>query len=316
MEMDLSVIIVCYRGWEKLTKCLESLDSFSGNNFSMEVIVVDNNSADGRTDEIEKKFPRFRFIRNKINGGYAYGCNTGASYSGGENLLILNPDTIVEESEIEKLLNALRSNPGYYIISCKQLRGDGKEMKASGSFPGLFRARKGKSKNENSENVTFPDWVSGSVMMMRKEIFEKLKGFDEDFWMYYEDVDICRRTRNSGGEIAFYNNIAVRHDHGGSSRANLVTTSLTKTEVQTSRHLYISKHKSGIEKILMHTIIILDNIVTGLITGLAGLLFFFIPALYVRFLIFLRLTGYYIHSMYMRIWMSRRSVNYRRLIQD
>ena len=310
--VDLSVIIVCYRGRERLSKCLESLESFSGKDFSMEAIIVDNNSGDGRIDEFERKYSKFRFIRNRINGGYSNGCNLGAEHAAGDNLLFLNPDTVAKESEIGKLLNALILNQGNFIISCKQVRENGTENKTFGSFPGLFTSAKRTSKKNEKGNITFPDWISGSVMMIRKEIFEKLNGFDEDFWMYYEDVDICRRARDLGGEIAFYNNITVEHNHGGSSRIDLVTTSITKTEVQSSRHLYIHKHKSGIERMIIQSFIIIDNLITGIITGLIGLVFFFVSKLFVRFLIFIRLVSYYIRSLYRRSWLSPQSVNFRK----
>jgi GT2 family glycosyltransferase len=310
--MDLSVIIVCYKGWERLSKCLESLASFTGKDFSMEVIVVDNNSGDRKIDEFEKKYPYFRFIRNRINGGYANGCNLGAAEAGGNHILILNPDTIAKESETGKLLKEATINSGYFIISCRQVRENGKESKATGSFPGLFKSEAGsrRRKQEADGNISHPDWVSGSVMMIQKEIFEKLGGFDEDFWMYYEDVDICRRARDLGGEVAFYKNIIIEHNHGGSSRIDLVTTSVTKTEVQTSRHLYIHKNKSGIERIMIQSFIILVNLITGIITGIIGLVFFFIPKLFIRFLLLIRLTNYYLDSLFLGTWISRRSVNF------
>lgn len=309
--MDLSVIVVCYRGWERLTKCLDALDSFTGREFSMEVIVVDNNSGNGRIDEFERKYRKFRFIRNKINGGYSNGCNLGAAQAAGNNLLFLNPDTIAGESEIGKLLNGLNSNPGYFIISCRQISEDGKESKAAGVFPGLFQRLSSKIKDKMpGESISFPDWISGSVMMMRKEIFERLKGFDEDFWMYSEDVDICRRSRDLGGEIAFYNNITIEHNHGGSSRIDVRTESITKTEVQVSRHLYIHKHTEGLERLLFHALLVADNIMTGIITGIPGLFLFFIPELFVRPLIFVRLSYYYIDSLLRGSWIGRRSVNF------
>ena len=102
--MDLSVIIVCYKGWEKLSGCLEALDAFVLKTFSMEVIVVDNNSGDGWINDFESKFYRFRFIKSQINGGYAYGCNLGAARATGDFFMILNPDTVVKEEAVEKLL--------------------------------------------------------------------------------------------------------------------------------------------------------------------------------------------------------------------
>lgn len=306
--MDLSVIIVCYKGWEKLLKCLESLGSFTCDRFTMEVLVVDNNSGDGKLDAIEAKFNKFHFIRSGINGGYAYGCNLGAANASGEYLLILNPDTIVKENDVEKLLKNSRSDPGYYIISCRQVRENNKENKTIGSFPG-FPFFKRPEQQRNSPPVLLPDWVSGSVMMIRKEIFNSLKGFDEDFWMYSEDVDICKRAREAGGDVAFFSDITIEHNHGGSSRINLKTTSITKTEVQISRHVYFQKHKKGLERHLLHSLIIADNIITGIITGILGLALFFIPKLFVRILIFIRLVSYYYGSSKRKSWISPRSVN-------
>lgn len=310
--MDLSTIIVCYKGWEKLSKCLESLASFSGKEFSMEVIVVDNFSGDGKIDEFEKMFPRFRFIRNPVNGGFANGCNLGASEATANILLFLNPDTIAGESGIGKLLREITLNPEYFIISCNQVRQDGKVTKATGRFPGSTSDHK--SNIINSGNVYYPDWVSGSVMMIRKEIFDKLKGFDEDFWMYSEDVDICRRAKDLGGKIVFFTDISIEHNHGGSSRTDLTTTAITKTEVQASRHIYIHKHIKGIRRFFMQSFIIIDNLITGIFTGIIGLVFFFIPKLFVRFHLFLRLSAYYFDSLVCGTWLSRRSVNYKKHI--
>jgi GT2 family glycosyltransferase len=100
-------------------------------------------------------------------------------------------------------------------------------------------------------------------MMTRNETFKKAEGFDEDFWMYFEDVDFCRRIRDTGCEIAYCRNITVEHNHGGSSRIDLKTTSLTKTEVRISQHIYISKHKAGFENLFIQTFLILNNLISG-----------------------------------------------------
>jgi GT2 family glycosyltransferase len=314
--MDLSIVIVCYKGWDRLNRCLETLYLFSGKSFTMEVIVVNNNPGDYAFNEIENRFTKFRFIHNTVNGGYSNGCNLGAAKAAGEYLLILNPDTVAGEEEILKLLQAAKSDPSFYIISCRQVRENGKESKAMGFFPWNKKLTPGKYTESygskiRDKNIILPDWVSGSIMMIRKEIFNSLKGFDEDFWMYYEDVDLCRRARDTGGKIAFCNNITVEHDHGGSTRTDLRTTAVTKCEVQISRHLYIHKHETGFKRVLMQSITVADNLVTGLITGSIGLLFFYIPKLFIRFLVILRVTGYYTGSLFRRSWLSPRSVNFR-----
>ena len=321
---DLSIIIVSYKGWERLLKCLEALASFTGKNFTMEVIVVDNKSDDGTILEIEHRFARFIFIHNKINGGFANGCNLGGSSASGNFLLFLNPDTVATESEILKLIDAAKKNPSFTILSCMQVNERGKECIVSGPFPqiynltGLLRAifnnRKPLYINEGfnkAEDIIIPDWISGSVVLMRKETFQKLHGFDEDFWMYYEDVDICLRAKIIGGEVGLCRNITIEHNHGGSSRINLRTASLTKAEVIISRHVYISKHKTGAERILIQTFLVVNNLITGGIMAVLGMLLFFVPKVFSRTLIFLRVLKYYIISAFRLSWISKRSVNYR-----
>jgi GT2 family glycosyltransferase len=315
---DLSIIIVCYKGWERLLKCLGALDKFSLIGQNIEVIVVDNNSGDDTIFNIEKSFPRFRFLHNKVNGGFGNGCNLGAENAGGEFLLFLNPDTIASESEVEKLLIAGKQDPGFGIISCKQVNAKGRESVAYGSFPSMFNLtgfqraifRRRKAKLEENSQISLPDWISGSVVLIRKDLFWEIRGFDEDFWMYFEDVDLCKRISDKGFEIAFCRNISIEHNHGGSSRINLKTTSLTKTEVYISRHLYISKHKRGVEKSIIQIFLVINNLISGLSIALVGLILFFIPKLFSRTLIFLKLISYYMTSIAHLSWISPRSVNY------
>jgi hypothetical protein len=316
---DLSIIIVCYKGWERLIKCLDSLNSFSGNSFDAEVIILDNKSEDETIFEIEKKFAKFKFIQNSLNGGFANGCNLGAKNASGRFLLFLNPDTVAREPEIEKLLKVITQNPDYGIVSCRQINENGKESNAKGTFPSIFNLTgfqraifkhcKPQAVNPIQE-IDFPDWVSGSVILLRHELFSRLDGFDDDFWMYFEDVDLCKRVSESGEKIAFCRNITIEHNHGGSSRINLKTAALTKTEVNISRHLYISKHKRSIEKILIQVFLVSNNIISGGIMAIIGLILFFIPKLFARTLGYLKLVNYYFGSLLRLSWVSPLSANF------
>lgn len=316
---DLSIIIVCHKGWDRLIKCLDALNTFSGINFKTEVIVVNNKSDDDTIYKIEERFAKFRFIYNTINGGFANGCNLGVKIAKGEYILFLNPDTVATETEIEKLFNTAKQNHEYTIVSCRQVNEKGKESIASGSFPSFFnltgfqRAIFGRltpDARRPTSDISFPDWVSGSVVLIRHDTLKKLGGFDEDFWMYFEDVDLCRRVRNIQGEIAYCRNVSIEHNHGGSSRINLKTTSLTKTEVHISRHVYISKHKSGIEKIIIQIFLVFNNLISGGIMALPGLILFFVPKVFSRTIIYFRLIRYYIGSLFSLSWISPRSVNF------
>ena len=319
---DLSIIIVSYKGKDRLIKCLDSLNNTGSGKLKTEVIIVNNCPGDKIFASLAENYPGFRFVVNRINGGYANGCNLGASYAVGRQLLILNPDTVVTNKAIEGLVAVSMENPTFVVTSCRQVNEKGKESIAWGPFPefmnltGFMRAVSGNSykqqirfKENFPSNVFFPDWISGSVVLISRDNYERLKGFDEDFWMYFEDVDLCRRARYLGGEIAFCTDITIEHNHGGSSRIDLKTASLTKTEVIISKHLYINKHKKGISKLFIQTFLIINNLISCGLTAIAGLIFFFVPKLFLRTLIYLRLIGFYSGSLSKKHWSSPRSVN-------
>jgi GT2 family glycosyltransferase len=320
---DLSILIVSYKGWDRLIKCLEALDSFAGQRFSFEVIVVDNKSDDDSIYDIEKRFKKFTFIHNKVNGGYANGCNIASAHAKGDYYLILNPDTVASETEVEKLLILARGNPGYGIVSCRQVNEKGKECIVTGEFPrflnltGFQRAlfKSGTiQKTEGNRQVSLPDWISGSVVLTSSHTFRQCGGLDDDFWMYYEDVDLCRRVRNMNFEVACCRDVTIEHNHGGSSRINLKTATLTKTEVHISRHLYISKHKSGLEKVSIQIFLVLNNLISSSLTALPGVVLFFVPKLFVRTLIFIGLMKYYLGALSRGSWISPRSVNFKKSV--
>ena len=321
--MDLSIIIVNYRGWKRLRECLDSLRQMSGNKFSFEVIVVDNASGDGLLEEFENEFSTFRFIKSPKNGGFAYGCNLGAGNAKGHYLLFLNPDTVVTEDSISKLLERSEKKEGLFISSCRQLNSRGKESRVCGIFPRfgtftgtgrliyrIFFSRKYAELTEPRNNIIYPDWVSGSVMMTEGESFRTTGGFDTDYWMYYEDTDICRRVKDMGGEICCFSDITLQHNHGGSSRLNMRTTALTKTEALISLHVYVSKHFRGPTGYLIQIFLVISNLFTGVLSSVTGIIFFFHPKILVRVIIFGRLLTYYISALSDATWISRRSVNH------
>lgn len=321
--IDLSVIIVSYKGYERVRQCLDSLKTLSGTKLKTEVIVINNCPGDETFSLIEKQYQEFRFAGNKINGGYANGCNLGVSFASGKYILILNPDTVVTEKALEGLVLAARSNPSFIITSCRQVNEKGKQSIAWGPFPGVLnltgflRALTGtgyknqiRRKEDYPPEIFFPDWISGSVVLISKENYTLIGGFDEDFWMYFEDVDLCKRARNAGGEIAFCTDITIEHNHGGSSRINKRTAALTKTEVLISKHIYIHKHKAGIEKFLIQSFLIINNLVSLGFSALAGIIFFFIPRLFLRTLVYGRILEYYMFALIRGSWLSPRSVNF------
>jgi GT2 family glycosyltransferase len=319
---DLSVIIVNYKSWRSLRQCLDSLSAIPQNHISFEVIIVDNASEDGMLPEFQAAFPLFNFILNKGNYGFAHGCNLGAANSKGEYLLFLNPDTVANETALIGMLNNARSRNNHSVISCRQIRTDGSEEKPYGSFlspmtlTGWLRALNRIYSGDESKLVDkagnfSPDWVSGSVILLSSESFNRLGGWDEDFWMYFEDVDLCKRARNAGGDIILVKDVAIEHNHGGSSRNNVQISALTKCEVKISRHVYIAKHEGGTRKIYMQSFLVISNLAGGLIPAFFGILFFFSKSMKIALLTYLSLLKYYLNAFRSGIWLSPRSVNYK-----
>jgi GT2 family glycosyltransferase len=237
---DLSIITVNYRSWDKLSQCLDSLAVISASYFSFEVIVVDNSSQDGKLSEFRQIYPQFSFILNKGNYGFANGNNLGAANASGKYLLFLNPDTVVTERTLLAMLDQAKVSRANSVISCRQLRVDGKENKPYGVFPspisltGWTKALSGILNIEvnipENKRFIFPDWVSGSVMMMSKNSFNTIGKWNERFWLYYEDVDFCRRAADLGGGVYFLKSVSLIHQNGSSSRVDAEITTLTRTE--------------------------------------------------------------------------------------
>ncbi len=319
---DISIIIVNFRGWKRLSQCLGSLNLIDDNRFSFEVIVVDNNSDDGMIDSFRQQFPKFTFILNDGNFGFANGCNLGAKHSQGSCLLFLNPDTIVSAEAIFVMFSEARVRKPYSIISCCQVKADGSEERPYGSFlspsnlTGWLRAlnkivfQHKEKRFVQTDSFLYPDWVSGSVIMLSKQSYNDLAGWDDDFWMYYEDVDLCRRARLKDGDIVLVKSVSIEHNHGGASRINKQVTALTKTCVNISRHVYISKHENGLRAAYMHTFLILNNILFGILPAIAGTVLFFIDGLNVITLTHIQLISYYLNVLKSGTWLSKRSVNY------
>ena len=305
-----------------MSQCLDSLSNIDDKRFSFEVIIVDNCSNDSSFSKFKVKYPGFTFILNSGNLGFANGCNLGVSYSRGRYLLFLNPDTIANGEAIFNMLSEIKTRRPNSIVSCRQVLSNGSADRPYGYFLSVFtltgwlRAVSkffGALKNHlfiQNENYIFPDWVSGSVVMINKNNFINLGGWDEDFWMYYEDVDLCYRARLKNGEIVKLRKATVEHNHGGASRINRRVTALTKTEVNISRHVYVSKHETGLLAMYMHLFLILNNVLFGLIPAIPGFVFFMNSKLNSISMTYIQLIGYYLNVIATGTWISKRSVHY------
>jgi len=322
-KIDVSVIIVNYKSWKHLDNCLQSLH-FTNNTFSFEIIVVDNCSDDGLLTSFEEKFPNVTFVSNSGNNGFANACNLGSSLAVGTYLLFLNPDTIANEKAVVEMWQFAKINPAVGIVSCDQKKINGKYEKSLRIFlslPTLFGLLRGilKKINKNylekkfavQDKVLYPDWVSGSVVFMSQKWLHEVGGWNEDYWMYYEDMDLCKRVQNANGRIALLKSVEIIHNHGGASRINIKTSSITKTEVLISKHVYIHNNLYGIEKLSCQLLLIVNNIIIKLIGVIFGIILFFIPKMRLNVYLFANCLKYYVSSIFRANWLSKRSMNLR-----
>lgn len=317
-NIDISIVIVNYKSWNLLFSCLKSIQNIKLEHITIEVIVVDNYSNDSKLNVFRNDFPNFSFIENSGNNGFANGCNLGAKNSSGDYLFFLNPDTIISKESILEMYNYIRDNINIGLVSCKQKNLDGSYEKNIRFLPkpdtlfGFLRAFNKYKLLKNikqSKNVVYPEWVSGAVVLISKIWFDKISGWNEDYWMYFEDVDLSKKVSNLEGKVALLTNTEIIHNHGGSSRINIKTASITKTEVLISKHVYIRNHFNGLKYFTLQFLIVLTSIISRLILAFIGLILFFIPKLRLNLYLFVELVKYYILALIKKSWLSSKSMN-------
>lgn len=321
--MDISVVIVNYRGWKALDECLNSLQVIVSSNLTFEVIVVDNFSDDGQFSTFENKYSNFKFVENSGNNGFSDGCNLGASKAVGKYLLFLNPDTTINLGSLETLLQTSIANPEIGILSCLQINENNSYYNQKNLFPAFGRffgvsrifyrkifKKELQNRFENQSDLFFPDWVTGALIFISKGWFNKINGWNEDYWLYFEDVDLCKKVVQNGGKVAVTRKTTIFHKHGGASRINIKTKALTKTEVIISKHVYVSNYFSIFQQILIHSLLIINVLLGKIFLSVLGLLLFFIPKLKVHQLMLKNLSVYYFNAIKNKTWISPRSMNF------
>jgi GT2 family glycosyltransferase len=324
--MDVSIIIVNYRSWKPLLKCLESIQSAADTNIVFEVIVLDNFSNDGQFDFYKNKFKDFIFLKNNINSGYSNGNNLGAKKAKGDYFLFLNPDTIISPDTLKTLYTTYKKHSEIGILSCLQIDQKKRFFKQQKIFPTilltfgitryfykfLFKNRLNAIFNTNEE-LFYPDWVSGSLIFISRDWFTKVNGWNDDYWLYFEDVDICKRISEKKGKIALTRKTTVFHEHGGSSRNNFESEHICKTEVVISNHVYINTNFNTQFKLPSHIFLMFFILAEKTILSLLSLFLFSNLKLKTNRYILKNLCFYYLNAMKKRTWLSQRSVNYQKI---
>lgn len=252
----LSVVIVSYNVKSYLLNCIRSVQK-SAQKIPTEIIVIDNASADQSAEAVSREFSDVILIKNEVNRGFGAACNQGLEIAKGNYLLILNPDTLVEENAFEKLLGFADENPDAGLIGCKILNEDGSlQLACRRSFPTpwiAFTRLSGlsklfpKSSLFSRYNLTFldenkpyeVDAISGSFMLLSRSAYEKTSGFDERFFMYGEDLDLCFRVKQGGFKVVYRPEASIIHFKGKS----VSPTVDTQYHFFHAMKIFVQKHK-------------------------------------------------------------------------
>jgi N-acetylglucosaminyl-diphospho-decaprenol L-rhamnosyltransferase len=244
------VVVVSFNSAASLRRCVEPL-ALGGD---LNVIVADNASRDGSLDSVTDL--SVRLLALPRNGGFAYGCNAGWRAGEAPFVLFLNPDATIDEGSVRRLAAVLQEDESVGITAPRILEADGSLDFSQRRFPrlrstyaeALFLHRLLPRSVWTSEMVrregayaqaTSPEWVSGACLLVRRSLLEELEGFDEGFFLYCEDKDLCRRVRDKGYDVRFVPEAVAVHEGGASApRAGLLQV------LAASRIRYACKHRS------------------------------------------------------------------------
>jgi GT2 family glycosyltransferase len=232
-DFDLTITVASWNTRDPLRACLQSLQDLRGE-LPFEVIVLDNASGDGSPDVVREEFPWVTLIASETNTGFGAAHNRAMERGSGRYLLVLNSDAVVAAGTLQGIVEFAERNPKIGVFGPKILNPNGTLQYSCRRFPtiqaALFRnTLLGRLFPRNRYTADYlmsewphdqprqVDWVSGAAMVVRREVFEQLGGFDEQFFMYCEDVDLCLRARQAGWETWYVPAGGVTHEIGRST---------------------------------------------------------------------------------------------------
>ena len=271
--VDLSCIIVNYYSSASLINCLESVYQ-TLSKISFEVIIVDNSQNDPGMACLKEAYPQVRVIQNAANVGFAKANNQAALSAQGKTLLFLNPDTILADQAIEDMVAHLESNPDIGALGPKVLNTDGSLQYSCRRFPtlmtGLFNRYSLLSrwfpgnpyttqylmKDYNHDENREVDWLSGCCLMVPRAVFEKAGGFDEHYFLFNEDIDLCRAIGQNEFKVMYFPLAKITH-HVSTSNSRVPARIIIKRH-RGMKHYYGKHHgRNPLTKIIVHTAITL-----------------------------------------------------------
>ncbi len=287
-NLDFSIIIVTYNSSKFIGKCLNSiLSTIKSTTYSFEVIVVDNASQD-ETITILRQFPEVKVIENNENYGFSKANNIAVQNSNGNILFFINPDTVLQSTEVFRATYELFSTyEKIGAVGIKLLDENAKSFLSGFSFEPWWSAffslvtlgfvdlrivkdKKFLIKAQDSNHPIEVDWVSGGAMFVKREVFMEVSGFDEKFFLYSEDVDICKRIKDKGYRILYLPFIEALH-FGSHSSKHLDNRIFVRNKALL---LYASKHYNKWQYLLYKVGILVNMIEKFILTITFGFLIY------------------------------------------
>src|SRR5215469_2281253 len=233
--LDVSVVIVSFNTRNVLRECLQTLER-QASKVTHETIVVDNASADGSADMVEKEFPGVRLVRSAVNLGFAAANNRGFELAKGRYVSQLNSDAFMQPGALDLAVQHMDANPKVGLSGGRLVGRDGSWQPSVRKFPsplnealtltGLAsKYRKSRFFGRADKTWADPlepgpaDWVPGAFTLIRREVLEQIGHLDERFFLYFDDVDLCRRVKALGYSVWYFPDVVVTHLGGESARA-------------------------------------------------------------------------------------------------
>jgi GT2 family glycosyltransferase len=285
VEPAVSIVIVNWNTSDLLRNCLASVRGQTRQ--PCEIIVVDNASTDGSPAMVAAEFPEVVLIANPDNRGFAAANNQGLQVARGRNLLLLNPDTVVLDHAIDRMLDWLERHPDVGCLGCQVLEGPERIQRTSFADPallnqiivelGLMRLARwlpvfGRPwyLGWDRRSARDVDVVSGMFMLVPRPVLERVGLLDEAFFIYAEEADWCRRIRKAGWRCTFVPEAQIIHLDGG-SKSTVQIRSRMYVQMQKSHLIYLRKHEGALAHAAMKTVFVMSALLRGGLFGLQAL---------------------------------------------
>jgi hypothetical protein len=276
--MDISVCIVNWNTKDLLCNCIESINNNTTIYINYEIIVLDNNSSDGSVEMVRQRFPNCILLESKDNIGFSAGNNACLRKAHGKYIFFLNPDTILSTNALLGMFNFLEINSDMGAVGCKLLNQDKSiQFICARTYPTLFNQltyllmlNKLLPKSKIFSTIEMGYWdhkdsqivdcLSGACIFARKSIIEELSGFDEKYFMYGEDVDLCYRIKKAGWKIYYLASEEIYHLEGQSSRKR-TERNFAAIKQRESNLYFFSKHYGKLSSYIYRGIIFIGSTV-------------------------------------------------------